>query len=1170
MKWKLLRQLFFMSKLLFYGLVVQLCFTGLLIASDGLAQKDVSIEDVYLSIDLEDASLAQTLDAIAEKTNFKFAFEQKTIETVQSITTNASNESLADILRSISKSTDLSFKRINDNIFVSKKKFLGKSVDEDLINSGIFQGVTISGKVLSGEDDSELPGVNIMVQGTSIGTVTDIQGNYSLEVPAENSVLVFSSVGFITEQVIVGSRTIIDLTLNPDIKSLSEIVVVGYGTQERGVVTGAVASLNMDEVKSVPVVNVNQALQGRVAGVTVTNTGGGQPGGTFQVNIRGVGTFNTETPLYVIDGVPIKEGGQSDLGYSFLNSLSPDDIESIDILKDASAAAIYGTRASGGVIIITTKRGKQGPVRVNFDAYYGTQSMNNFHDVLDADGYATYLNELHSQPDGDIPGAFANGATPRNVDTDWQREMFTNSAPIQNYNLGLSGGNEHATFSIGLNYFNQEGNIINTKFDRFSLRLNSDYKIGKRIKFGESVLISKTYRRRVEGQGGRRSQEHAIKQSPFVSVYDDSFLGGFGWPDTDEGQDARNPVADHFLNQRDEDRYRIFGSVYAEWEIIDGLTYKATAGLEFQYQNNMTYNPEYELTRRLITLSSLNRTKSQVFNPIFENYLTYANNFGDHSFSAMVGLSAQSFNWENQSAFGENLPPNVISLNAATQNITSTDGVAESSLYGIFARLTYAYKDKYLLTANLRQDQSSKLYRGNNGTGTFPSVSAGWRMSEEGFLNSSTWLSNLKLRAGWGQLGNQDPLSNYPTDVNLNTNIFYVLGNDAVQGISQTNLANPDIKWETTTTLDVGIDAGLFDDQFLIVFDWYQRNTTGLIWPQQVPSSVGLGAADVNAGEVQNNGIELALTYRDFEGDFQWDLTGNITTVNNEVLSLINDDLEIFAPGPVDDINSHQRTYVGGSIGEFYGYVSDGIFSNWDEVYGWAYINQAVDDNGAMDPTKRDAETATTQTAPGDVKWMDIAGPVDENGNLTGPDGIVDANDRVSLGSPIPNLTYGLSFNARYKGFDMQLFLQGSQGNKVFNVATRWLKDYRQNFNVGASAANSTAYRADYTASEPRLVRADPNKNILRSSDRYVEDASYTRLKNLTIGYTFNKNIQDKISATNFRIYFTAQNVFTITNYSGLEPEIGSFSTGTARDFGTDRLQYPQPKSFIFGVQIGF
>jgi TonB-dependent starch-binding outer membrane protein SusC len=1043
------------------------------------------------------------------------------------------------------------------------KKLLLLAMSLCIAGFSFAQDRTITGKVTSAEDGSGIPGVNILVEGTTSGTVTDLEGSYRLSVP-EGAALLYSSIGYRTQRIVIGNQTVIDVSMATDVTQLSEVVVTGYGTQERGDVTAAISSLNMEEIQSVPITNINQAFQGRVPGLTVTNTSGGQPGGAAQVNIRGIGTFNSETPLYVIDGIPIKESGQSDLGYSFLNNLNPNDIESIDILKDASAAAIYGSRASGGVILITTKRGKSGPVRVDLDAYYGTQTMNNFHEVLDADGYANYIRELHSQPNANIPPAFANGAVPSNTDTDWQRELFQNTAPIQNYNLSLAGGNENATFSVGLGYFDQVGNVRATEFDRWSMRVNSDFKVGKKIKIGESILLSKTYRKRIENQGGRREQEHAIKQSPFVSVYDDTFKGGYGWPDTDEGQDARNPVADQELYTRDEDRYRFFGSMYGEWEIIEGLTYRAVFGLEFAYENNLTYNPEYVQVRRQTTFSSINRYKAQSFNPLFENYLTYTKSIGDHNFSAMVGYSAQEFNFESQNGSGEQLPPNVISLNAATVNIRATDGFGQSALASLFGRVTYAYKSKYLLTANIRRDESSKLYRGNNPTGVFPSASVGWRVSEESFMSNVGWISDLKLRGGYGEIGNQDPLGNYPTDVNLNTNIFYVIGGQAVQGISQTTLANPNITWETTSTLDFGIDAGLFNNRVLLVFDWYKRNTTDLIWGQQVPPSVGLGPASVNAGEIENKGIELSLTYRDSEGDFQWDISGNMTTVQNKVISLVNPDLEIYGDNPVDDISAHQRTYVGQSIGQFYGYVSDGIFRNWDEVYNWAYINQAntgesINGIPVMDPTQRDATVATTRTAPGDIKWVDTNG-----------DGVVNADDRVDLGSPIPSFVYGATFNASWKGFDLQIFAQGQEGNKVFNVATRWLKDYRQNFNVGATAANATAYRPEYNASEPRLVIADPNQNILRSSDRYVEDASYMRLKNFTLGYSFNRNIQDKLNATKLRVYFTTQNLITITNYSGLEPEIGSFSSGTARDFGTDRLQYPQPKTFIVGVQVGF
>jgi TonB-dependent starch-binding outer membrane protein SusC len=1029
------------------------------------------------------------------------------------------------------------------------------------------QDVTVSGRVISGEDQSSLPGVNVLVKGSAIGTVTDIDGNYRLTVAGTDAVLIFSSVGFATEEVNVQGRSVINITLMPDITALSEIVVVGYGTQERGIVTGAISSVNMDQVRSLPLTSVEQALQGRVPGVQVVQTGGGLPGGPVQVNIRGIGSINGETPLYVIDGIPVQEGGQNDRGYSFLNNLNPNDIESIDILKDASAAAIYGSRASGGVVLITTKRGKEGPVRVNFDAYYGSQFRGDTYDVLNAQGYAAYLEELHSQPDGLIPPAFANGARPSNENVDWQNELFRSSAPIQNYNLGISGGTQNALVGIGLEYFRQDGIMVNNNFERFSLRANTDFKISKRIKVGETFLLSKTTRNPAEHQGGRRAQEHAIKQSPFVSVLDPSFLGGYGWPDVDEGQDARNPVADQFLYTREEDRYRFFGSIYADWEIVNGLTYRIIAGMDFGYQRNLTYNPEYQQVRRITAFSAINRSASQVFNPLFEQYLTYARTFGDHNISAMAGFSAQSFEFQQVGGSGEQAPPNVISINGTTVNRNPFDGFNETALRSLFGRITYAYKDRYLLTANLRRDESSKLYRGNNPTGIFPSASVGWRISEESFMSNIPVISDMKFRAGYGEVGNQSPLGAYPTDVLLNTNMFYVFGNNqAIQGITQLNLANPDIRWETSKQWDIGIDAGLWSNRLLVTFDYYNRRTDGLIWPAEVPASVGLGPASVNSGEIENQGIEMALTYRKSTGAFQFDMSGNFTTINNKVLSLVNNDLIIKAGSPTDDLTQVSWTQVGQPIGTFYGWVSDGIFRNWDEVYNWAFINQATtgqDLNGDgipdFDTDRRDATTAVSRTAPGDIKWRDVNG-----------DGRINNDDQVALGSPIPKVIYGFTFNGMYRGFDFQVFLQGVSGNKIFNGAYRWLNDFRQNFNNGVAAADATSYRPDYTASEPRLVRADPNRNILRSSDRYVSDGSFMRLKNLTFGYTFNQAVLDKIKAQRLRVYVTGQNVLTFTNYFGLEPEVGSYESGTARDAGIDRLMYPQPRTWIVGIQMGF
>lgn len=1132
-------------------------------------------------------ALKDVFSELEKKYDVFIVYESGTIDDIKVAETDYNFATIQEVLTHLSKQYGLNFEKVKNNFYVISKKSeklekikQQKNEVEEEDNNGshsydvpesikrlaliVKQERNITGTVKSTEGEP-LPGVNVLVQGSSRGTVTDIDGKYSISVPEQYNTLIFSYVGFVSEEIEIGSRSVIDVSLVPDIEQLTEVVVVGYGTQERGVVTGAVSSLNMDEISSVPITNAEQALQGRVPGVQVTQTGGGAPGGAMQVNIRGIGTINSESPLYIIDGIPVQQSGQDDDGYSILNNLNPSDIESIDILKDASAAAIYGSRASGGVVLITTKRGQEGPTRVNFEAYGGVQQQGKFYDVLGSEDYINYIQKLHSQPDGSvIPPAFEGGNNPRpGVDTDWQDELF-NPASIQKYNLDISGGNESATFSVGMEYFNHNGTMEGTGFERYSLRANSDFKIGEKIKIGESLLLSRTVKDLNTGQGGRRPQEHAIKQAPTVPVYDDTFLGGYGHPEADEGQDAQNPIAGANLFTNEQTRYRFWGSINGEWEIINGLVYKLQLGMDFGYQDNLTYNPRFEQVRRLLTPSAINKSRSQDFNPLMEQFLTYSNNFGRHSLSLMAGWSAQSFEYTSISAQGSELPEGVISVDAASTNRIPGDDVTKTALRSIFGRLTYSYNDKYLLTGNIRRDESSKLFRGNNPTGVFPSISAGWRLSEEPFVQNVGWISDLKVRAGWGQLGNQSPLSAYPVDVLLYSDYFYVLNNQVVQGITQEDLSNPDITWETTTQIDVGLDAGLFQGKLLVGFDYYKRNTDDLIWRQQVAPSVGLNGSFVNAGEIENKGIELALTYRKSEGDFQFDISGNITTINNEVKSLVDEDLVIKVGNPTDDLTNVSWTQVGEPIGSFYGFVSEGIFRNWDEVYDHAYINQATTgdtENGVpvYDTGARDAVTATTNTAPGDIKWKDING-----------DGIVDNDDQVSLGSPIPDFTYGLTFNGRFKGFDAQLFFQGAAGYELYTAAYRWLYDFRQNFNQGVYANNAEPYSANYTASEPRISTSDPNKNILRSSDRYVSDGTYVRLKNLTIGYNFNKNVIDAINAQKLRIYFTAQNLMTISNYFGLEPDVGSLETGTARDAGIDRLIYPQPTTFMLGVQVGF
>lgn len=1048
-----------------------------------------------------------------------------------------------------------------------QKQRIGKPV-EDLQNIARTAGKLSSDKLLSGRvtDASGTPlvGANILVRGALSGTITETDGTYSITVPQRSEVLVFSYIGYETREITVEKEQRLNVVLEEATNQLSEVVVTGYGIQTRESLSGAVASINLARVESLPLTSVEQILQGRVSGVQVIQTGGGAPGGAVQVNIRGVGTINGETPLYVIDGIPVQESGQNDMGYSFLNNLSPNDIESIDILKDAAAGAIYGSRASGGVILINTKRGKEGPVKVSLESYYGSQRRGELYEVLNAEQYTNYLQELHNQPDGEIPMAFAKGATPRTVNTDWQRELFQAAAPIQNHSLGISGGTEAANFSLGFGYYDQQGILTGSHFARYSLRANSDYRIGKKIKIGETLLLSRTMRSSAIHTGGRRAQEHAIKQSPFVPVFEPSFAGGFGHPEVNEGQDARNPVADQLLYDNDQERYRLWAAIYTEMELLKGLQYKLQLGLDFSYQDEFLYNPEFQSIRRLQERSKISRARMQNFNPLLEHFLTYSKEFGAHVFSLMGGFSAQSFTFSKVGGSGENIPPGVFSLNGASANINVSDEKQETALRSFFGRLTYDYRGKYLLTANIRRDESSKLFRGRK-NGLFPSASAAWRISEESFMENYPLFNDLKLRIGYGEVGNQTPLSAHPSDVALQTEFYYVIGNQTVQGINQNTLANANINWEISRQLDIGLDGNFWGKRLSFNLDYYRKNTLDLIWPQQVPPSVGLEPAFVNAGEIENEGIELNLTYHKFHGDLTFDANVNLTTINNRVVSLVNNDLIIKTGNPTDDITGVSWTQVGQRIGTFYGYVSDGIFRTWEEVYEHAYINQAttgaIDEFGlpVYDVGRKDAETATAHTAPGDIRWRDVNG-----------DGLVNADDQVPLGSPIPKFIYGFTLNAAYKRFDFQLFLHGSAGNKLFNVATRWLSDNRQNFNVGVQALQATAYRENYTASEPRLVRADPNKNILRSSDRYIFDGSYLRVKNLTVGYNFGDRILRTLKASRWRAYVTAQNLYTFTRYVGLEAEVGSFSSGTGLDAGIDRLLYPQPVSVIVGLQVEF
>ncbi|NJN24611.1 MAG: TonB-dependent receptor [Cyclobacteriaceae bacterium] len=1149
MKWKLLPQLFFMSKLLFYGLVLQICFTGLLLASDGLAQEKVSIEEVYLSIDLKEASLEQTLNAITQKTKFKFAFEQGNIETSQSITTQVSNQSLASVLREISKSTDLTFKRVNDNIFISKKKFLGKSVEEEISGFGMLQSVSVSGKVLSGEDKSELPGVNIVVKGTSIGTVTDISGNYSLEVPGTDATLVFSSVGYITEEIAVGNRTVIDLTLNPDVTALSEIVVVGYGTQERAKVTGAISSVSAKEITQTPVVSFDQALQGRAPGVFVTNSG--SPGKNPIVRIRGIGTTGNNDPLYVIDGVPA--GG--------LNTINPNDIESIEVLKDASTAAIYGSRGANGVIMVTTKRGKSGKASIQFDGYYGVQKAWKQWDLLNVDQYLAYGRDLQTNGGGTIPDRFGNLGEFADVETNWQDEIFT-VAPVQDYNLSVSGGSDNATFMVSGGYFNQEGILVGTGFERYSFRANSDFKIG-RLKIGESLTVSHIDQQVESVPGGRSIIEHTIKMAPYIPVYDKNRLGGYRGPDGVDGNDAENPVLNAKLRQNHNLDLKLLGNVYGEFDFGAGFSYRLQLGIDYNQGNNSNFMPQYNAgSFHQNQTADISENNSRFFRSMITHQLNYNNTFGDHTIGASLIYEVTQDNFKQFNASGESSITSELQVLTGTETPNVSGDKWEYALISYLGRLNYDYKGKYLLSASLRRDGGSRFGPGNK-WGSFPSVSLGWRLTEEDFMSNASWLSDLKLRASYGEVGN-DRIGDYRYEATIDGNYRYNFNGNTTTASTISALANEQVKWESTKMTNIGLDMGFFNDRLRANVEWFQNNSEGLLLDVPIPFSFGYDGAPVaNVGTVSNKGFEFALGYQDNEGAFTWTLDGNMSFVKNELVSL-GIGKSIFGPG--FENNPVTFTEEGQPIAYFYGWEVDRLFQSYDDIRNSPDQGKSpFNSDGSL---KADAGTKTT--APGDIKFRDIAGPPDENGNPTGPDGKIDNNDRTNLGHFLPDFTYGLNFNANWKNFDLALFIQGVSGNEILNTNLYDLEGMSRLFNSGTAVLDRwTPQNTDTNI--PRAVTSDPNNNA-RISSRYVEDGSYMRVKNLTVGYTIPSEGLNSFAngaIKNVRIYLSANNLLTFTNYSGYDPEIGARDNASLAT-GVDYGQYPQPRTILGGIQIGF
>ncbi|NLR93352.1 SusC/RagA family TonB-linked outer membrane protein [Flammeovirga agarivorans] len=987
----------------------------------------------------------------------------------------------------------------------------------------------IKGVVVDNNNSLPLPGVNVYIVGTTVGTITNFDGEYSLEVPSDKTELGFRYIGYIDQTVTIGNQKKIDISLSEDVMQLEEIVVVGYGTQERAKVTGAIATVDSETITSTPVYTADQALQGRATGVSVTNNG--SPGSDPIVQIRGVMGTSGNNPLIVVDGI-IVQG---------LGDLNPADIETMSVLKDASTTAIYGAQGANGVVVITTKKGKSGDIKIDIDGYRGVQMVQKQHEVMERDDYINYSRMWGNAAQGRLENE--KYADISKYNTNWQDEIFQNGI-IENYNVGLSGGGENTNYRISGNYMNQEGVLKNTGIERFMFRSNANYTKG-RLKVAQTFSVSSTEKKPEQTSAGRSALEHAIKMPPYLTPYNASNLGGFQGTDIQlDGQDAENPVRVLEHTEISNKRVNLMGTLSAELELFQGFSIKGQGGIDYFNYNNDLFSPSYDDGSALArpTRSLIEKGYGSHAMMTLIGQATYNKQFGKHNVNAVAVVERIEKKNMNAGTSSFNEITNEIK-NTTNTDLTGGSFTVDYGKLGYLGRINYDYDGRYLFAASYRRDASSRFGSNNRWAG-FYSVSLGWNVLDEAFIPDSEWMSQLKLRGSYGSVGN-DNIGDYRYSASIvSGNHSYVFNgaNGVYQAFGTTagNLPNPDLRWETTYMTNVGVDLGFFEDRLTLSAEYYKNESNDLlINVRQVSSIGGVNATQAkNAGSAQVSGFEFNLGIKNQEKALKWSTNLNISTMENIVNDLGG---EILYEGYYENNGSILRTIEGEPLRHFYGYQTLGIFRSWEEIYT--------------------SPVQTSNTAPGDIKFKDISGP---DGT---PDGVIDHYDQTIIGNPTPDIVFGLNMDFSYKNFDLNIFFNGTYGNEIYNT-TRWYLEGGQRF-FNANPKMLDAWTPENPDSDvPRLSESGDN---LRTSNRFVEDGSYLRLKNVTLGYTLPKKVLSKY-ISRCRFYVSGQNVFTVTKYSGLDPEVGAAaaSGNNPAETGIDRGNYPTPLTIIGGLQLNF
>lgn len=1105
-------------------------------------------QDASLKVNFQSGTLADLIEAIETQSDFRIFYKTSQVNVRTEVSLAETEGTVASLLSDALEGSSISY-QVLDRLIV-------------LVNTDdTRQELKISGTVTDDATGEPMAGVNIQIEGTLQGAITDVNGKYTIDVPSPTSVLIFSFVGYNSQQVNVQGQSVIDVSLTQNIQSLEEVVVIGYGVQKKKLTTGATVQVKGDEIQKMNTTNTMTALQGVTPGVQITKSSG-QPGEGFNVRVRGLGTTGDAKPLYIVDGLPMGN----------IDYLSPSDIESVDVLKDAASAAIYGSRAANGVVLVTTKQGKKGQAVVSYDGYYGIQNLYKTAPMLTAQEYAVIMNEgrINSQQEpydfasvvpnwDDIEAGRWNG-------TNWLKEITVKNAPIQSHSLNITGGTERSIYSVGLAYTSQDGILgkpVASKYDRYNFRANTEHELFKKedrsiIKIGETLTYSYNEKSGIAiGNIYWNDVHNMLVASPFLPVYDEN---GDYHKQIDWNSQEANPIGimDFTRGHNKSKNHQLTGAVYMEVQPIRNLKWRTSYGINMSSGTYRSFTPSYDLSLSAHNTDNVVSQSMYVgMNWTFENTLTYNFNLLDvHNISVMAGTTAErgglgeSMSGSNVNSIFNDFDHGYLdNTKLIVVGKTTLEGNpwGKSGLLSYFGRFNYDFKEKYMLTAIMRADASSNFAKGKR-WGYFPSVSAGWLVSSESFMSGVTsYMDFLKLRASWGQNGNQsiNPFQ-YLATIDF-TGVNYFFGTDksaASTGAYPDILPNPDVTWETSEQTDIGFDARFLNGSLSLSFDWYNKVTKDWLIDAPILLSYGTNAPYINGGDVRNRGIEIVAGYRGKVGGFNYYLNANIATNKNEVIKIANSEGIIHGLDNVlsQGTSEFYRAEVGYPIGYFYGYKTNGIFQNEAEVQ--AYVTD-------------DGELILPDAVPGDVRFVDV----DKNGTI-------DVNDKTMIGDPNPNYTYGISFGGDFKGFDISVMTTGVGGNQIAKSYRSFADSPQQNYTTEILGR----WHGEGTSNKLPRLTSGAHINTQYVSDIFIEDGDYFRISNITIGYDFKKLFKN-IPLTQTRIYFAVQNLYTFTKYSGMDPEIGYSpdSDGKLRfSSGIDLGYYPSPRTMMVGASIKF